>query len=66
MPLSTASGQKSVQKPQTTIRLNILEPTALLIASPLLPAIDALMLTEHSGKLVPIATIVIPIISDNP
>lgn len=42
----------------------MLEPTALLIASSFAFAIDALMLTEASGRLVPIATIVSPIIID--
>ena len=50
--------------PITTIRLKILEPTTLLTASSLLPAIDADTLTAVSGSDVPIATIVSPIIID--
>ena len=62
VPLSTASGVNSAHAPQTTIRLKILEPTALLTASALFPDMDAVTLTASSGRLVPIATIVSPII----
>ncbi len=51
------------QIPTTTRPLNMLEPTMLLMAISLLPDIAALMLTEASGALVPIATIVRPIIT---
>ena len=60
----TVSGQNSAHIPHTTIRLKILEPTALPTATPVLPDNAALMLTAHSGRLVPIATIVSPIIMD--
>ena len=50
--------------PHTTSRLNIFEPTTLLIANELLPASDAVTLTEHSGRLVPMATTVIPTIRE--
>ena len=42
----------------------MLEPTALLTASALFPLIDAVTLTDVSGRDVPIATIVRPIIID--
>ena len=58
------SGANSAQTPQTTIRLNILEPTTLLTARVLLPVREAVTLTAHSGRLVPIATIVIPMMRD--
>ena len=50
--------------PITTIRLKILEPTTLLTASSLLPAIEADTLTAVSGREVPIATMVSPIMID--
>ena len=59
-----ASGLSSAQTPQTTMRLKKFEPTALLMERSFLPAIEALTLTEVSGRLVPMATIVIPMISD--
>ena len=48
------------QTPTTTIRLKILEPTTLLTASSLLLTSDAVTLTAVSGRDVPIATIVRP------
>ena len=42
----------------------MLEPTTLLTASALLLLSDAVTLTAHSGRLVPMATIVSPIIID--
>ena len=48
----------------TTIRLKMLEPTALLTARALLPAMEAVTLTAVSGRLVPMATMVMPMISD--
>ncbi len=60
--LFTVSGANTAQAPQTTIRLKILEPTTLLIAMVLLPFKAAAMLTAHSGALVPMATMVRPII----
>ena len=62
--LCTASGVKSAHTPQTTIRLKMLEPTALLTARALLPAMEAVTLTAVSGRLVPIATTVIPMMID--
>ena len=61
---SMVSGVNSAQAPQTTIRLKIFDPATLLTASVLFPAMDAVTLTASSGKLVPIATIVIPMIKD--
>ena len=58
------SGANNAQAPQTTIRLKILEPDTLLTANVLFPVIEAVTLTASSGRLVPIATIVIPIISE--
>ncbi len=40
----------------------MLDPTALLIARELLPVREAVTLTAHSGRLVPMATMVIPMI----
>ena len=57
----TATGVIMAQIPITTIRLKILEPTALLTASALFPLKDAVTLTAVSGSDVPIATIVRPI-----
>ena len=48
------------QTPTTTIRLKILEPTTLLTASSLLLTSDAVTLTAVSGRDVPIATMVRP------
>ena len=62
--LLTAIGHSTAQTPQTTMRLKMLEPTALLIARSFLPSSEALTLTEVSGRLVPIATMVIPIMSE--
>ena len=57
----TAMGVHRAHAPHTTIRLKILDPTTLLTASSLLPAMDAVTLTAHSGRDVPMATMVIPI-----
>ena len=68
LTLSFGSGRREAvfgaQAPQTTIRLKIFDPATLLTASVLFPAMDAVTLTASSGKLVPIATIVIPMIKD--
>ena len=58
------SGLIIAHTPHTTIKLKILEPITLLIAIALLPCIAAEILTDNSGALVPIATIVKPIIID--
>lgn len=57
-------GANNAQAPQTTIKLKIFDPTTLLTASELFPVRDAVTLTAHSGRLVPIATMVIPMIID--
>ena len=59
----TARGEKIEQIPQIAIKLNRFEPMALLMAREFCPLREAVIVTEHSGRLVPIATIVIPIIS---
>ena len=46
------------------IGLKILEPTAFATAKALFPSIEAVILTAHSGKLVPMATIVKPMINE--
>ena len=56
----TRIGVRMEQTPTTTIRLKILEPTTLLTASSLLLTSDAVTLTAVSGRDVPIATIVRP------
>lgn len=53
----------NAQIPTTTRPLNMLEPTTLLIAMSLLPERAALILTDASGALVPIATMVSPMIT---
>ena len=53
----------NAQIPTTTSPLKMLEPITLLTAISLLPASAALMLTEASGALVPMATIVRPIMT---
>ena len=58
----TANGVNNAHTPHTTIRLNILEPITLLTAKALLLLSEAVTLTAHSGRLVPIAIIVSPII----
>ena len=58
------SGTNKVQTPHTTSRLKILEPTALLMARELLPVREAVTLTAHSGRLVPMATMVMPMIME--
>ena len=60
----TTTGVSNAQTPITTIRLKILDPIALLTANVLLPASDAVTLTAVSGRLVPMATIVSPIMMD--
>ena len=58
------NADKKAHTPTTTNPLKIFDPTTLLTASVLFPASDAVTLTAHSGRLVPIATIVIPIIME--
>ena len=53
----------NAQIPTTTRPLKMLEPTTLLIAMSLLPDRAALILTDASGALVPIATMVSPMIT---
>lgn len=53
----------NAQIPTTTSPLKMFDPMILLIAISLLPESAAFMLTEASGALVPIATIVRPIIT---
>ena len=53
----------NAQIPTTISPLKILEPIILLTAISLLPASAALMLTEASGALVPMATIVRPMMT---
>ena len=60
----TRTGVRIAHTPITNIRLKMFEPTTLLIASSLLCTIDAVTLTAVSGRDVPIATIVSPIIID--
>ena len=60
----TIIGVITAQTPTTNIRLKIFEPTTLLTASSLLCARDAVTLTAVSGRDVPIATIVSPMIMD--
>ena len=62
--LATLTVANIAHTPMTTIRLKILEPTTLLTASSLLPARDADTLTAVSGRDVPIATMVSPIMID--
>lgn len=54
---------RNAQIPTTTRPLKIFEPTTLLMAISLLPASAALMLTEASGALVPMATMVRPMMT---
>ena len=54
---------RNAQIPTTTSPLKIFEPTTLLMAISLLPARAALMLTEASGALVPMATMVRPMMT---
>lgn len=54
---------RKAQMPTTTSPLKMLEPTTLLMAISLLPASAALILTEASGALVPMATIVSPMMT---
>ena len=56
----TMIGVIIAQTPITNIRLKILDPTTLLTASSLLCTNDAVTLTAVSGRDVPIATIVSP------
>ena len=62
--LFTMIGVIRAHIPTTNIRLKIFEPTTLLTASSLLCARDAVTLTAVSGRDVPIATIVSPMIMD--
>ena len=62
--IPTITGVITAQNPITTIRLKMLEPTALLTASAFCPLIDAVTDTDVSGRDVPIATIVSPMIID--
>ena len=55
------NADKKAHTPTTTNPLKIFDPTTLLMAISLLPARAALMLTEASGALVPMATMVSPI-----
>lgn len=55
-----ARGVNTAHMPHTTIRLKILEPTTLLTARALLPDMAAVTLTASSGRLVPMATTVKP------
>ena len=57
-----AKGAKIALAPQTTIKLKMLLPTTLLMAKALLLAKEAVTLTAHSGRLVPMATMVKPMI----
>ena len=54
---------RNAQIPTTTRPLKIFEPTTLLMAISLLPASAALMLTDASGALVPMATMVRPMMT---
>ena len=56
------TGFTSAQHPSTTSRLNILEPSTLLTARSFFPLNAAVTLTESSGRLVPNATTVRPMI----
>ena len=62
--LCTRIGVRIEHTPMTNIRLKILEPMTLLIASSLLCTIEAVTLTAVSGREVPIATIVRPMMID--
>ena len=53
---------KIAEKPSTTKKLKMLEPVTLLMASALLPEKEAETDTANSGRLVPIATTVSPMI----
>ena len=61
---ATSTVANIAHTPMTTIRLKILEPTTLLTASSLLPVREADTLTAVSGRDVPIATMVSPIMID--
>ena len=61
---STTNGLIKAQTPTISTRLKMLDPITLLKASSLLPASPAVILTAASGALVPIATIVSPIMTD--
>ena len=60
----TMTGVSRAHTPITIMVLNILEPVTLLIASEFLPANDAVTETAVSGRLVPIATIVRPMMME--
>lgn len=59
----TGRRDKKAQIPTTTRPLNIFDPTTLLMAISLLPPSAALILTDASGALVPMATIVRPMMT---
>ena len=61
---STGTLWITAQTPRTTIRLKMLEPITLLNAISFEPLSAAVVLTASSGALVPMATIVSPIITD--
>ena len=63
MPGSVLKPESSAHIPTTTRPLNMFDPMTLLTAISLLPARAALMLTEASGALVHMATMVSPIIT---
>ena len=64
MDESTINGLIIAQIPTIKIRLKMLDPITLLNASSLLPERPAVILTAASGALVPIATIVRPMITE--
>ncbi len=57
----TLNAEIAAQTPTTISMLKIFDPTMLLTAMSLFPEIAAVILTEASGALVPIATMVSPI-----
>ena len=64
MIFSVVMGQIMAETPTTISRLKMFEPITLLKAMSLLPESPAEMLTAASGALVPMATMVSPIITD--
>ncbi len=64
IPYPLKNGVMIALVPTTTKVLKILEPTIFEIAISLLPIKPAVILTLASGKLVPSATIVKPIITE--
>ena len=59
----TSMGVNNAEMPSTTMRLKVFEPTAFEIASELLLLNEADTETASSGRLVPMATTVIPMMS---